>query len=181
MSEPTEKKNGWKKNLLEWIQVFAIAAVIAIVVNTFIIANSWIPSGSMENTIMTNDRVLGSRLTYRFNDPERGDIAIFRNPDNEKERNVKRIIGIPGDTVDIRDGKVYLNGSDTPIEEPYLHEEMKPAPDMHFEVPEESYFVMGDNRNNSKDGRFYENGFVKRDKILAKVYFRYFPSIGRIE
>lgn len=181
MGEPTDGKTGWRENLLEWVKILVAAALIAFFINTFIIANSYIPSESMENTIMTNDRVLGSRLTYRFRDPERGEIAIFWNPDKERERHVKRIIGIPGDTVDIRNGQVYLNGSDTPIEEPYLPEAMDAEPDMHFEIPEDFYFMMGDNRNNSRDGRYYKNGFVARDKILAKVYFRYFPSIGRIE
>ena len=81
---PHEKKPGWKEEVWEWVKIIVSAALIAFVLNTFIIANSEVPSGSMENTIMTGDRVIGSRLTYRFKDPERGDIAIFRFPDNEK-------------------------------------------------------------------------------------------------
>ena len=151
--------------------------------NTFIIANSRVPSGSMENTIMTNDRVIGSRLSYKFSDPERGDIAIFRFPDDESLFYVKRIIGLPGETVDIINGAVYINGSETPLDEPYLKEAMIPEEDMHFEVPEDSYFMMGDNRNYSYDARYWTNTYVARDKIIAKVLFRYWPlnKIGRVQ
>ncbi|MDO5349719.1 MAG: signal peptidase I [Lachnospiraceae bacterium] len=164
-----------KAEIISWIQILLTAACIAFVLNTFIIANSKVPSNSMENTIMTDDRVIGSRLTYRFSDPERGDIAIFHFPDDESIYYVKRIIGLPGDTVDIINGAVYLNGSETPLEEPYLKEAMLPEEDMHFEVPEDSYFMMGDNRNFSYDARYWNNHFVKRDKIIAKVMFRYWP------
>lgn len=176
---PTEEKGGWKKELLEWVKIIVSAALIAFVLNTFIIANSEVPSGSMENTIMTGDRVIGSRLAYLFDEPERGDIVIFRFPDNEKIYYVKRVIGLPGETVDIIDGQVYIN--DEPLDEPYLREPMVPEAPMHFEVPEDSYFMMGDNRNYSLDARRWKNTYVKRDKLIARVLFRYFPRIGKIE
>ena len=157
------------------------AAVIALVLNNFIIANSKVPSGSMENTIMTNDRVIGSRLSYLFADPERGDIVIFHYPDNEKVYFVKRVIGLPGDTVDIYGGHVYLNGSQEPLMEEYIREPMVPDIPMHFEVPEDCYFMLGDNRNYSKDARFWTNTYVKKEKIIAKVLFRYYPKIGKIQ
>ena len=173
-----KKKGGLGKEIFEWVKIVVSAALIAFVLNTFIIANSEVPSGSMENTIMTGDRVIGSRLSYHFEDPKRGDIAIFRFPDNEKIYYVKRIIGLPGETVDIVDGKVYINGSDEPLDEPYIREPMIPEAPMHFEVPENSYFMMGDNRNYSMDARRWENTYVKREKIIAKVLFRYFPKPG---
>ncbi len=176
-----EEKGGWKHEVWEWVKVLVSAALIALFLNTCIIANSEVPSGSMENTIMTGDRVIGSRLSYRFGDPERGDIAIFRFPDNEEIFFVKRIIGLPGDTVDIVDGQVYLNGSAEPLDEPSIREPMIPEEPMHFEVPEDSYFMLGDNRNNSGDARRWRNTYVKRDKIIAKVLFRYFPKPGKIE
>ena len=176
--EKEKKQGGLGKEIFEWVKIIVSAALIAFVLNTFIIANSEVPSGSMENTIMTGDRVIGSRLSYRFEDPKRGDIAIFRFPDNEKIYYVKRIIGLPGETVDIVDGKVYINGSDEPLEEPYIREPMIPEAPMHFEVPENSYFMMGDNRNYSMDARRWENTYVKREKIIAKVLFRYFPKPG---
>ena len=176
--EKEEKQGGWKQEVWEWFKIIISAAAIAFFLNTFIIANSEVPSGSMENTIMTGDRVIGSRLSYKFGDPERGDIVIFRFPDNEKIYYVKRIIGLPGETVDIVDGKVYINGSDEPLDEPYIREPMIPEEPMHFEVPENCYFMMGDNRNYSMDARRWENTYVKREKIIAKVLFRYFPKPG---
>lgn len=180
-STPKEPFN-WKAEIISWIQVLVIAALIAFVLNRFIIANSRVPSPSMENTIMTHDRIIGSRLTYYFNDPQRGDVAIFYFPDDvtEKTYYVKRIIGVPGDTIDIRDGHVYLNGSETPLDEPYIREPMEVSPPLHYEVPEGCYFMLGDNRNFSADSRFWKNTFVKKEKIIAKVLFRYFPSIGAI-
>lgn len=179
------KKSGsidWKAEIISWIKVIAAAAIIAFLLNNFIIANSRVPSGSMENTIMTGDRVIGSRLTYKFTDPKRGDVVIFHFPDDETNKifYVKRIIGLPGDTIDIRDGYVYLNGADTPLFEPYLREPMFPEEPEHYAVPEDSYFMMGDNRNDSADARRWKNKYVKREKIIAKVLFRYFPSFGKI-
>lgn len=192
----TGSSSSLKAELMSWLQILVTAACIAFVLNTFIIANSRVPSGSMENTIMTNDRVIGFRLSYLFSDPARGDVVIFRYPVDESIYYVKRIIGMPGDTVDIVDGKVYLNGSETPLDEPYLREEMEIEMPMHFEVPEDSYFMMGDNRNYSADSRYWtkENitkdgtkeyipiPYVKRKKIIAKVLFRYWPlnKIGAI-
>lgn len=205
--EETKESFDWKAELLSWIQIIVAAAAIAFVLNTFIIANSRVPSASMENTIMTGDRVIGSRLTYYFNEPERGDIAIFiygygcrrchvsyqENPDascpscgqsdkkNEKIYYVKRVIGLPGDTIDIRDNGVYLNGSQTPLEEPYLPEIMETPEELHFEVPEDHYFMLGDNRNFSADARFWYFNYIDSDRILAKVLFRYFPKISKIQ
>ena len=193
--EDAEEKRTPLQELLEWVQIFVIAALIAVVVNSFIIANSKVPSASMEDTIMTGDRVIGFRLSYMFSEPERGDIVIFRYPVDESIYYVKRLIGLPGETVDIVAGKVYINGSSEPLEEPYLKEEPEPEQSMHFEVPEDSYFFLGDNRNNSLDARYWElvamrdpdsdperdYTFVKRDKLVAKVLFRYFPNPGIVK
>ncbi len=169
------------KEIFSWISIIVVAAVIALVLNLFIIANSRVPSASMENTIMTGDRVVGFRLTYLFQEPKRGDVIIFKFPDDESLYYVKRIIGEPGDVVDIKDGKVYLNNSETPLEEDYIKEPMIPEAPMHFEVPEDSYFCMGDNRNNSADSRRWVHPFVHKDKIIAKVIFRYFPGFKMIK
>ena len=151
-----------------------IAIVAALLINNFILLNAKVPSGSMENTIMTGDRLFGFRLSYLMEDPKRGDIVIFKYPDNESINYIKRIIGLPGETVTIKDSKVYINDSTTPLKEDYLKEEWVIANDgMQFQVPEGCYFMMGDNRNNSKDSRYWNNTYVARDKILAKAIFRY--------
>lgn len=168
-------KEEIRKEILSWIEVFVLAAAIAFVVNTFLIANSVIPTASMEPNIMTGSRVFGSRLAYKWShDPERGDVVIFRWPDNERVYFVKRIIGMPGDTVDIVEGQVYINGD--AFDEPYLAEPMDPTePPLHYEVPEGAYFMMGDNRNESADARYWRNTFVYKNKIIAKVNFKYWP------
>lgn len=176
----TKNTVSWKKEVFDWLKIIFTAAIIACFLDTCIIANSWVPSGSMETTIMTGDRLIGSRLSYRFADPERGDVVIFRLPD-DKRKYLKRIIGLPGDTIDIRNGHVFLNGSETPLEEDYIREPMNKDPDMHFEVPEKSYFMLGDNRNGSLDARAWKIHYVSKDKIIAKVLFRYFPNISKIE
>ena len=178
-----QKPFSWKDEIISWIKIIVTAAIIAFVLNNFIIANSRVPSGSMEKTIMTGDRVIGSRLSYYFSDPQRDDVVILHFPDDPtgKTYYVKRIIGLPGDTVDIRDGKVYLNNSETPLDEPYLPEPMEPEPEAHFTVPEDSYFMLGDNRNFSADARRWNHKYVKKNKIIAKVLFRYYPSIKKIQ
>lgn len=181
-NSPDEKKPiDWRAETISWIKIILTAAIIAFVLNNYIIANSRVPSGSMENTIMSHDRVIGSRLAYVRSEPKRGDIAIFHWPDDESIFFVKRVIGLPGDMIDIKDGKVYINNSETPLDEPYLKEPMLPEAPMHFEVPEDSYFMMGDNRNNSMDARRWNHTYVKKEKIIAKVLFRYYPKISRIQ
>lgn len=169
------------KEILNWIFIIVIASGIAFFINTFIIANSRVPSGSMENTIMTGDRLIGSRLSYKFDDPKRFDVVIFKWPDNEKIYFVKRIIGMPGDKVKISSGKVYLNDSKEPLIEDYIKEDMYIEEDMEFSVPENAYFMLGDNRNNSADSRRWNKPFVYKDKIVAKVIFEYFPRFKLIK
>ncbi len=165
-----------KKEILDWVKVVLTALAIAFILNRFIIVNAQVPTGSMENTVMTNDRVFAFRLSYLFEEPKRGDIVVFPFPDDESENYLKRIIGLPGETVEIIDGKVYINNSEEPLKEDYLKE----APTGSYgpyQVPEDSYFMLGDNRNISLDSRYWINPYVKRDKILGKVVLRYYPSI----
>lgn len=173
-------KSGVKKEVMEWVRILLAAIAIAFVLNTFVIANSYIPSNSMENTIMTGDRIIGSRLSYAFGArPQRGDIVLFNHkaePGRDKTRLVKRIIGLPGETVDIRNNQIYINQSETPLDEPYLPEPMD-SEDYHFVVPEGCYLMLGDNRNHSMDARAWPDPFVPEDDITARALFRYFPGI----
>ena len=162
------------KEILSWIIVFATAFVLAILINKFVILNEEIPSGSMENTIMTGDKVLTFRLAYLFGEPERGDIVVFPFPDDESVDYIKRIIGLPGETVVITDGEVFIDNSEDPLDEPYVkHDDWGEGEEFTFVVPEDSYFMMGDNRRDSMDSRYWENHFVSKDKIKSKALFRY--------
>jgi signal peptidase I len=164
------------KEILSWILTVAAAVVVALLLNNFVLINAKIPSGSMENTIKEGDRLIGNRLAYIKADPKRGDIVIFKFPDDESQNYVKRVIGLPGETVRVEAGKVYINNSKEPLKETYLKEKwtVETGPYL-FQVPKDCYLVMGDNRNNSYDARYWTNTYVKKDKILGKAGFRYFP------
>ena len=170
------------KEMLEDIALILFVVIVVLILQNYIIVNAQIPSGSMETTIMTGDRVFGNRLAYKDESPQRGDIVIFKYPDNEKELFIKRVIGLPGEKIEIIDGLVYINDSEEPLEEPYLT--VTPVGDFGpYEVPEGHYFMLGDNRNLSKDSRVWKNPYVAEKKILAKAVFRYFPFdvMGPIE
>ena len=111
---------------------------------------------------MPGDRLIGNRLAFLKDTPERGDVVIFHYPDDEEELYVKRVIGLPGEEVRIDDGKIYIDGSETPLEEDYLKEEWTVATGPYlFEVPDDCYLVLGDNRNDSWDARYWDNKYVK--------------------
>ena len=164
--EPAAKeKDSTAKELFQWLIAILAAVAIALFVDNFLIVNAQIPSGSMENTIMTGDRVVGNRLSY---------LTIFKYPDDESQLFIKRIIGLPGETVEIRDGHIYIDGSSEPLEDVETKEYMvgNYGP---YTIPEGCYFVMGDNRNDSKDSRYWIHPYVSKDKILGKAVFRYWP------
>ncbi len=171
------EKNTLKKEIFSWIRTILLALCLAFFINNFIIVNATVPTGSMETTIMSDDRIIALRLNYYFTSPKRGDIVVFKYPDDPEQKTlyVKRIIGLPGDKVEIYDGKVYINNSVEPLEDEYV---TKSATGDYgpFEVPEDCYFMMGDNRDNSLDSRFWADKYVKRNKILGKVIFGYYPK-----
>lgn len=167
---------SWQRELLSWIMTFVIAIGAALLLKNFVIINATVPTGSMENTIMPEDDLLGFRLSYIFSEPERGDVVIFKFPDDESQKFIKRIIGLPGEKVAIRDAKIYINDSEEPLEEPYLKEEWVVANDgFEFQVPEGCYLVLGDNRNDSRDARYWINTYVTKDQIIGKAEFIYYP------
>ena len=173
--KPEEGKKTLKQEILEYVITIAVVVGAVLLVNSFLIINARIPSGSMEQTVMKGDRVFGNRLAYINSDPERYDIVIFRYPDDEKKLFIKRVIGLPGETLEIREGKVYINGSSEPLDDSFCPEDPLPIDMGPFEIPEGHYFMMGDNRNNSNDSRYWENKYVAKEKILGKAVFRYWP------
>ena len=167
-------KIDWKRELLINGLIIACAFVAVWLLDTFIIINAVVPSGSMENTIPSGARVIGSRLSYNDSTPERYDIVVFHYPDDESQLFVKRVIGLPGETVTIIDGKVYINDETEPLDDSFIAEPMEGSFGPYV-VPEGCYFMMGDNRNNSLDSRYWVNTFVAEDKILGKALFVWYP------
>ena len=179
-----EKESSAVREVVSWILSFALAFLAAVVLKDYVIINANVPTGSMENTIMPGDRLIGNRLAYVWSEPERGDIVIFYNPDNESELYVKRIIGLPGEIVRIENGSIYIGDSEEPLAEEYLKEAWvnRTGPYL-FEIPEDSYLMLGDNRNDSLDARYWNNTYVKKEKILGKAVVTYWPlqNLGKLE
>jgi signal peptidase I len=162
------------KEVLSWCIAVVIAIVFAFLVIKCVIVNAQVPTPSMETTIMVGDRLIGYRLAYLFDSPQRGDIVIFRYPDNEAEMYVKRIIGMPGEHIKIQNGQIFIN--DHILSEDYIMESMNTEETIDLMIPEHSYFVLGDNRNHSKDSRYWTHKFVEKRKIIAKVVLRYYSG-----
>ncbi len=190
----SDKENPW----IEGIKTVGLSVVLAIGIRQFVAEARYIPSGSMLPTLQINDRLIIDKLGYKFGDPKRGDIVVF-NPTEAlsttyKDAFIKRIVGLPGEKLEVKNGRVYVNGR--PLEEKYVASEFDPAapingnsqhqqtevndcpPNMRFlerpqTVPPDSYLVMGDNRQHSYDSRCW--GFVPRENIIGRAIFRFWP------
>lgn len=171
-----DEEFDWKKELRSWIFTLGFTVAMIFILKNYIIINASVPTGSMENTIMPGDNLLGYRLAYLTEEPERGDVIFFYFPDDESQKYVKRIIGLPGESVYIIDGEIYIDDAVQPLKESYLKEEwLVGVGPYEFQVPEDSYLVLGDNRNSSQDARYWMNSYVTKDKIIGKAIFTYFP------
>ncbi|MBI1240122.1 signal peptidase I [Umezakia ovalisporum] len=180
---PTSSKgwSSWQENLT----LIAIALCLAILIRTFIAEPRYIPSDSMLPTLHTGDRLVVEKVLYRFHPPVTGDIIVFQPPAELQRRGypqdqafIKRVIGVPGQILKVANGEVYLDGE--ALEEDYIAE----PPNQPFpavQIPEEKFFVMGDNRNDSNDSRYW--GFLPRKNIIGRAVFRFWPPdrIGFIE
>ena len=173
----------------DYVKMIIIVVVVVLVVNNVVLINAKIPSESMENTIMTGDRIFGFRMAYGLNfdffgkhisyktkDPERFDIIIFKFPDDESQLFIKRVIGLPGETVQVKDGQVYINGK--VYEENGAYQDMTDGGLANSAITLESgeYFVLGDNRNNSEDSRFSDIGNINKKYIVGKIWFTVSPK-----
>lgn len=174
MSTTPPEKVSVKREVISWILVLVAAFIGATLIQNFVIVNAVIPTGSMISTIEEGDRVIASRLSYTFSEPERGDVIIFLYPDDNETPYVKRLIGMPGETVEIIDGTVYIDG--VVLDEPYLTESFT-GDFGPYEVPEDSYFMLGDNRDSSIDARYWINTYITDEHILGKVLFTYYPHL----
>lgn len=177
------EKGQVKKEIFSWIKTILAAVVMVLIVNLFFVVNAQIPSGSMENTLMIHDRLLVNRLAYLKEGPQRGDIVVFHSDEGSSGLLIKRVIGLPGETVEGMDGIVYIDG--VALEEDYCKPDqvLEPfAADFGpFEVPEDCYFMMGDNRGESYDSRYWENPYVPRKSIIGKAALKYYPQLEWIQ
>jgi signal peptidase I len=157
------------------VVLVVVAVVIAVVVRAFVFQAFYIPSESMVPTLQVGDRVLVNKLSYRLHDPRRGDVVVFRAPPaaaaGDVKDLVKRVVGLPGDRIEGRDGRVYVNGRR--IREPYLPSEVRSRDFGPVAVPPDTYYVLGDNRPFSKDSTFF--GPVRRSDIVGRVFVRIWP------
>jgi len=161
----------------ETIETIVIAFVLAFLVRSFVVQAFWIPSGSMEPTLQVGDRILAYKLFYGIKSVKRGDVIVFKYPLNPRKDFVKRVIGLPGDQIEIKNKKVYVNGN--LLVEPYVvhrdfwksgfpRDEYGP-----IQVPDDSLFVLGDNRDTSDDSRYW--GFAPGKNIIARAFVVYWP------
>ena len=194
VAPPVAAARKRKSVVREYAEAIAIAILLALVIRTLIVQAFTIPSGSMMDTLLVGDYILVNKFLYGpelpvtdyrlpgLRAPARGDIIVFKYPQDEKRDFIKRIVGTPGDTVQVRGDQVFVNGR--ALTEPYVRRTDTPLGDRGQPaycgyaygceptvVPADSYFVMGDNRNNSQDSRYW--GFVKRDKIKGKAFLIY--------
>ena len=164
-------KAGKRSIFGEVFESVAIAVLLAVLIRLFILEPFYIPSGSMEPTLKEHDRIIVSKLNYRFQEPQRGDIVVFKYPKDPKRNFVKRLIAVGGETVAIKNSRLYINGQQVP--ENYLPRGLRFADYGPVQVPRGSYFMMGDNRNNSDDSRVW--GFLPENLIVGKAIVIYWP------
>lgn len=182
------------RSVIEWIAVIGGALVVALVIKTFLIQAFYIPSGSMEPTLEIGDRVLVNKLSYRVHDVNRGDLVVFEANEGEGDCGqplsaaaaaasesgikdlIKRVIGLPGETVEGRDGQLLVD--DHVLVEPYLPEGVTTMDFDPVEIPQGCVWVMGDNRGDSRDSRFF--GPIDEDQIVGRAFVRVWPldSLG---
>ena len=170
------KKNGWAAELWDWVKTIAIAFVIMVLLNMFVFNLSMVKGESMQPTLVASERLFINKVVYRFSAPSHGDVIVLKDPSDgpdKKEFLVKRVVGVPGDTIEVKDQKLYVNGvaqqegyTDVPIEDPGFEP---------IVLEEGRYFVMGDNRHlgKSKDSRMF--GSVKESDIVGRAEFIFWP------
>jgi signal peptidase I len=175
---PPENGSGRRRSkriggALEFVIILLVSFVLVFgFVRPFVVEAFYIPSESMVPTLLVGDRVLVNKFIYRFTDPHRGDIIVFRSVEGGQEDLIKRVVGVPGDRIAVRAGRLYVNGK--PQREPYVN---KKFPDRSFSapvvVPRNHVFAMGDNRANSRDSRFF--GPVPYKNIEGEAFLRFWP------
>lgn len=172
-SPPAPSKPSAVRNAVEWVVIAAGALLVAFVIKTFLLQAFYIPSLSMAPTLKINDRVLVNKLSYRLHDIHRGDVVVFRSVpgDGATKDLIKRVIGLPGETVESQNGHILINGQ--VLKEPYLGPDVVTGPLEKITIPAGHYWVMGDNRPNSRDSRFF--GAISKSLIIGRAFVRVWP------
>lgn len=163
--------DNFKKWFWDMIESVAIALILAFLIRTFIIQPFYIPSGSMYPNLQPNDKVLVNMFIYHFHEPSRGDIMVFHYPLDQQKDYIKRIIGLQNETVEVKNSQVYINGK--LLEEPYLPQGLEYGDFGPFKVPPGNYFMMGDNRPDSQDSRYW--GALDKKLIIGKAMLIFWP------
>jgi len=171
---PSARTRSPLRNTAEWVVIIGAALLAAIGIKTYLVQAFYIPSASMEHTLNIQDRVLVNKLSYRLHDVNRGDIVVFERPPNDVGQIrdlIKRVVGLPGETVEAHDGAVYVDGR--PLREPYLEAGVTTPEFPAKRIPEGFIWVMGDNRGNSSDSRVF--GAVDESSIIGRAFVRVWP------
>ena len=167
-----KKESSLGNEIKDWVISIAIAVVIALFIRHFVVELYLVDGPSMRPTLQNQERLVVNKFIYNLHDPERGDILVFQYPKDPSRDFIKRVIAVPGDTIEIRDGHVYVNGELK--NEPYILSTTRGDYPLAT-VPEGHIFVMGDNRNNSEDSRFADVGMVPFDLIKGKAVLIFWP------
>jgi len=172
---PTPAKRSSTRSVVEWVAVVGGALVVALVIRAFFLAAFYIPSESMVPTLEKGDRVLVNKLSYKLHDVHRGDVVVFERPPNEPDNGIKdlikRVIALPGETLEVRDCKVLINGN--ALIEPYVKQWSRTCTSPPKTVGANEVFVMGDNRDDSQDSRFF--GPISQDLIVGRAFVVVWP------
>ncbi len=170
-----KKGKSRRKQGYEWLVLVAASLAVALFVRAFLIQAFYIPSESMVPTLLTNDRVLVNKLSYHLHDVHRGDIVVFDAPPGAATAQVKdlikRVIGLPGDTIEGRNGSIFINGK--PLDEPYLPPDVRSRDFPPAKVPPKDIWVLGDNRQDSRDSTFF--GPITERSIVGRAFVRIWP------
>lgn len=165
-------KTNLGEEIKDWVVSIIIAIVLAFFIRYFIVELYMVEGPSMRPTLINGERLVVNKFIYRFKQPEKGDIVVFRYPRDPSRDFIKRVIGVAGDVIEVKDGKVFLNGQ--LLNESYILERTRgsyPA----ATIPDGHIFVMGDNRNNSEDSRFRDVGFVSLEMLKGKAVMVFWP------
>jgi len=166
---------GYLPFIFEVVKIVVIASAIVLPIRYFLFQPFIVKGESMVPSFQNGDYLIVDEISYRFSEPERGDVVVFKYPKDESQRFIKRVIGLPGETVTVQNGEVTItkNGKDTVLNESYLPDNLKTYGDVETVIGENEYFVMGDNRQYSYDSRSW--GVVPRKDIIGKVFLRILP------